>query len=119
MVLRQNGSGAGPVLRWLSQRDRDPKLAHADDLLNRWHFLAGPKATAPVAVVAVHRAGVRPARLLRRPADLAPEKRTWLETAAAWAATGRAYAAMHETKPQTAAFGLTASPVGLAAWIVE
>ena len=26
---------------------------------------------------------------------------------------------MHRTKPQTAAFGLTDSPVGLAAWIVE
>lgn len=30
-----------------------------------------------------------------------------------------AYGAMHRTKPQTAAFGLTDSPVGLAAWIVE
>jgi pimeloyl-ACP methyl ester carboxylesterase len=26
---------------------------------------------------------------------------------------------MHETKPQTAAFGLTDSPAGLAAWMVE
>ena len=26
---------------------------------------------------------------------------------------------MHRTKPQTAAFGLTDSPAGLAAWIVE
>ncbi|HEY1669106.1 MAG TPA: epoxide hydrolase, partial [Trebonia sp.] len=29
------------------------------------------------------------------------------------------YSAMHRTKPQTAAFGLTDSPAGLAAWIVE
>ena len=36
-----------------------------------------------------------------------------------WGATEGAYAAMHRTKPQTAAFGLTDSPVGLAAWIVE
>ena len=38
---------------------------------------------------------------------------------AAWAANEGAYAAMHRTKPQTAAFGLTDSPVALAAWIVE
>jgi hypothetical protein len=37
----------------------------------------------------------------------------------AWGATEGAYAAMHRTKPQTAAFGLTDSPAGLAAWIVE
>jgi pimeloyl-ACP methyl ester carboxylesterase len=37
----------------------------------------------------------------------------------AWGASEGAYAAMHRTKPQTAAFGLTDSPVGLAAWIVE
>jgi hypothetical protein len=52
-------------------------------------------------------------------ADLAPEERAWLEGAAVWGATEGAYAAMHRTKPQTAAFGLTDSPAGLAAWIVE
>jgi len=68
-------------------------------------------------VVAVHRtdAGL-PAHV---PADLTPEERDWLAGAAAWGATEGAYAAMHRTKPQTAAFGLTDSPVGLAAWIVE
>jgi pimeloyl-ACP methyl ester carboxylesterase len=30
-----------------------------------------------------------------------------------------AYAQMHASKPQTAAYGLTDSPAGLAAWIVE
>jgi pimeloyl-ACP methyl ester carboxylesterase len=71
----------------------------------------------PDRVVAVHRtdAGL-PAH---PPADLTPEERDWLQGAAAWAATEGAYAAMHRTKPQTAAFGLTDSPVGLAAWIVE
>jgi len=71
----------------------------------------------PDRVVAVHRtdAGL-PAHA---PADLTPEERDWLQGAAAWAATEGAYAAMHRTKPQTAAFGLTDSPVGLAAWIVE
>jgi pimeloyl-ACP methyl ester carboxylesterase len=53
------------------------------------------------------------------PADLAPEERSWIEGAAAWGATEGAYGAMHRTKPQTAAYGLTDSPVGLTAWIVE
>jgi pimeloyl-ACP methyl ester carboxylesterase len=68
-------------------------------------------------VVAVHRtdAGLP----VHVPADLTPEERDWLAGAAAWGATEGAYAAMHRTKPQTAAFGLTDSPVGLAAWIVE
>src|SRR6187549_668569 len=56
-------------------------------------------------VVAVHRtdAGL-PAHV---PDDLTPEERDWLAGAAAWGATEGAYAAMHRTKPQTAAFGLT------------
>ena len=71
----------------------------------------------PDRVVAVHRtdAGL-PADV---PADLTAEERDWLAGAAAWGATEGAYAAMHRTKPQTAAFGLTDSPAGLAAWIVE
>jgi pimeloyl-ACP methyl ester carboxylesterase len=71
----------------------------------------------PERVVAVHRtdAGLPVAP----PADLTPEERAWLEEAARWGATEGAYAAMHRTKPQTEAFGLTDSPVGLAAWIVE
>jgi pimeloyl-ACP methyl ester carboxylesterase len=71
----------------------------------------------PDRVVAVHRtdAGL-PAHA---PADLTPEERDWLQGAAAWGAAEGAYAAMHRSKPQTAAFGLTDSPAGLAAWIVE
>ena len=63
--------------------------------------------------------GRGPARVRRRPggsgaggARLAPERR------GLGAAEG-AYAAMHRTKPQTAAAGLTDSPAGLAAWITE
>jgi pimeloyl-ACP methyl ester carboxylesterase len=53
------------------------------------------------------------------PADLTPEERAWVEEATAWRAEEGAYASMHRTKPQTAAVGLTDSPAGLAAWIVE
>jgi pimeloyl-ACP methyl ester carboxylesterase len=73
----------------------------------------------PERIVAVHRtdAGLPPAAL--NPAELTEEERAWVKSAAAWNAAEGAYAAMHRTKPQTAAVGLTDSPVGLAAWIVE
>src|ERR1019366_6618030 len=73
----------------------------------------------PGRVVAVHRTDAGVPVFTGDPADLAPEERAWLEGAAAWGATEGAYAAMHRSKPQTAAFGLTDSPAGLAAWIVE
>ncbi|WP_456823259.1 epoxide hydrolase family protein [Cellulomonas sp. P5_E12] len=50
---------------------------------------------------------------------LAPEERALLDESAAWLAAEGAYGAVHRTKPQTAAVGLTDSPAGLAAWIVE
>jgi pimeloyl-ACP methyl ester carboxylesterase len=70
-------------------------------------------------VVAVHRTDAGLAVFPGDPADLTAEERDWISGSAAWGATEGAYAAMHRTKPQTAAFGLTDSPVGLAAWIVE
>jgi pimeloyl-ACP methyl ester carboxylesterase len=73
----------------------------------------------PNRVVAVHRTDAGLPVFTGDPAMLAPEERAWLEGAAAWGAREGAYAAMHRTKPQTAAFGLTDSPAGLAAWIVE
>jgi pimeloyl-ACP methyl ester carboxylesterase len=73
----------------------------------------------PERVVAVHRTDAGVPAVTGDPAALAPEERAWMEAVAAWAATEGAYAAMHRTKPQTAAFGLTDSPAGLAAWIVE
>ncbi len=73
----------------------------------------------PGRVVAVHRMDAGLPVYTGDPADLAPEERAWIELAAAWGATEGAYAAMHRTKPQTAAAGLTDSPAGLAAWIVE
>ena len=73
----------------------------------------------PDRVLAVHRtdAGV-PVNTVNL-ADLTPDERAFIETAAAWGAAEGGYAAMHRTKPQTAAVGLTDSPAGLAAWIVE
>jgi pimeloyl-ACP methyl ester carboxylesterase len=73
----------------------------------------------PDRVVAVHRTDAGVPFFTGDPADLATEERAWLEDVRAWGAAEGAYAAMHRTKPQTAAFGLTDSPAGLAAWIVE
>jgi pimeloyl-ACP methyl ester carboxylesterase len=73
----------------------------------------------PDRVVAVHRTDAGLPVFQGDPADLTPEERAWLDEAMAWGASEGAYAAMHRSKPQTAAFGLTDSPAGLAAWIVE
>jgi pimeloyl-ACP methyl ester carboxylesterase len=73
----------------------------------------------PDRVVAVHRTDAGLPVFTGDQADLTPEERTWLKDAAAWGAAEGAYGAMHRTKPQTAAVGLTDSPAGLAAWIVE
>ncbi|MFJ9381719.1 epoxide hydrolase family protein [Streptomyces sp. NPDC101455] len=73
----------------------------------------------PDRVMAVHQMDPGVPVFTGDQAELTPEERTWLAAWPAWSATEGAYAAMHSTKPQTAAFGLTDSPVGLAAWIVE
>ncbi|MGY4858717.1 epoxide hydrolase family protein [Cryobacterium sp. AP23] len=73
----------------------------------------------PDRVVAVHRTDAGLAAFDGDPAGLAPEERAWLQGAASWGAAEGAYAAIQRTKPQTIAFGLTDSPAGLAAWIVE
>ncbi len=69
--------------------------------------------------VAVHRMDAGLPVFTGDPAELSPQERAWMREATAWGAAEGAYAAMHRTKPQTAAFGLTDSPAGLAAWIVE
>ncbi|MFB7267919.1 epoxide hydrolase family protein [Streptomyces nojiriensis] len=73
----------------------------------------------PERFVAVHRTDAGVPVFTGDPADLAPEERAWLDSAAAWGGNEGAYAAVHRTKPQTAAVGLNDSPAGLAAWIVE
>ena len=46
-------------------------------------------------------------------------EKAFLDRAVAWAADEGAYAAMQGTKPQTLAFSLNDSPLGLAAWMTE
>jgi len=73
----------------------------------------------PDRVVAVHRMDAGAPVFAGDPAELTDSERAFLDRTAAWGATEGGYAAMHRTKPQTAAVGLTDSPAGLAAWIVE
>lgn len=73
----------------------------------------------PDRVLAVHRTDGGIPVHTGDPADLTAQERAWLVAAASWGAAEGAYAAMHRTKPQTAAVGLSDSPAGLAAWIVE
>jgi len=50
---------------------------------------------------------------------ISTEEQAFLDRAAQWADKEGAYAHMHGTKPQTLAYALTDSPIGLAAWIGE
>lgn len=47
------------------------------------------------------------------------DEQAHLELVSSWSAAEGAYAAVQGTKPQTLAFSLTDSPIGLAAWIAE
>lgn len=55
------------------------------------------------------------------PAELAedPEAQQYLQDLQTWWMSEGAYSMLQSTKPQTLAYGLNDSPVGLAAWIVE
>jgi pimeloyl-ACP methyl ester carboxylesterase len=53
------------------------------------------------------------------PAERSAEEQAWLDDTARWHATEGGYAAVQSTRPLSLAYGLTDSPAGLAAWIVE
>ena len=53
------------------------------------------------------------------PDDLTESERGYVERSERWEADEGAYSAMQSTYPQTLAYGLNDSPVGLAGWIVE
>jgi len=52
-------------------------------------------------------------------AELSAAERNYLERVRRWEKVEGAYAEIQATRPQTLAYGLTDSPAGLAAWIVE
>ena len=73
-------------------------------------------ARFPDRLVGVHTPGT-PGRLQRDPQTDA--EREYLSRADLWSVDETGYQRIQGTKPQTLAFGLTDSPVGLAAWITE
>ena len=52
-------------------------------------------------------------------APLTPREVAYLEHVGRWDETERGYSAIQSTRPQTLGYGLSDSPVGLAAWLVE
>lgn len=72
----------------------------------------------PQRVVAVHRTDAV-ATPDYSPEVLTEDERDWMRGREPWERDEAAYGAIQSTKPQTAAVGLTDSPAGLAAWIVE
>lgn len=73
----------------------------------------------PDEVLALHVSAVAPK--LERGGDRATTKAeaAYARRAATWSRDEGGYQAIQSTKPQTLAFGLADSPVGLASWIVE
>ena len=53
------------------------------------------------------------------PDDGSDEMRAWLAELDNWVREESGYGSIQSTRPQTLAYGLTDSPVGLAAWLVE
>ncbi|QLL31845.1 hypothetical protein HG536_0G04980 [Torulaspora globosa] len=51
--------------------------------------------------------------------SLSSEEQNYVESISAWLKSEAGYMSIQATKPQTLAFGLSDSPVGLAAWILE
>lgn len=73
----------------------------------------------PHRVTALHRLDAGMPVVTGAGDEYTPEERAWFAAVTSWGAAEGAYAAMHRTKPHTAAFGLADSPSGLAAWLVE
>jgi len=53
------------------------------------------------------------------PGEISDAEKQFISDVGQWSAAEGAYSALQRTKPQTVAYGLNDSPVGLAAWIVE
>jgi pimeloyl-ACP methyl ester carboxylesterase len=72
----------------------------------------------PDSLIGLHHSGTNP-YVGEAPDDLTEAEQEFVANAQRWSAQEMAYAMQHSSKPQTLAYGLNDSPVGLAAWIVE
>ena len=71
----------------------------------------------PARLIGTAIPGPPPPRAGREPRT--PEERAYFEATDRWNAEERGYQFIQGSRPQTLAYGLTDSPVGIAAWIVE
>ncbi len=75
-------------------------------------------ALHPEAIIGAHTSGTNP-YIGQVPDNLSPAEQEFVKKAQAWTQQEMAYAMEHTSKPQTLAYALNDSPVGLAAWIIE
>ncbi len=74
----------------------------------------------PESLMGIHLTDIPFSHLFSIPAtDLTETEKKYLEVGKQWQQREGGYATIQGTKPQTLAYGLNDSPVGLAAWIVE
>jgi pimeloyl-ACP methyl ester carboxylesterase len=69
-------------------------------------------------VVGIH-LNMQPSRAVLSRETTSEAERLWQEQRTQWLWNESGYSHMHETRPQTLAYGLNDSPVGLAGWMVE
>jgi pimeloyl-ACP methyl ester carboxylesterase len=74
---------------------------------------------APAQMVGIHLSAIADATLAPDSPPLTDAERQYLDRLAVWEEAEGAYSSLQRTKPQTIAYGLSDSPAGLAAWIVE
>lgn len=72
----------------------------------------------PEAVAGIHLCGSGPPPPIA-PESLTSDERAFLNRVAEWQRDEGAYAAIQSTRPQTLAFALADSPVGMASWLLE
>jgi pimeloyl-ACP methyl ester carboxylesterase len=73
----------------------------------------------PEKLLGIHVSLLAAGRDFQPPGAPTEEERAYLEEYAHWRREETGYSTIQATKPQTLAYGLTDSPAGLAAWIVE
>lgn len=74
----------------------------------------------PDSLVGIHLTDIPYSHLFTvKPDDLTPDEQAYLKAGQAWQMSEGAYALIQSTKPQTLAYGLNDSPVGLLAWLLE
>lgn len=75
----------------------------------------------PEHLIAIHLTDIGIIRnlMISQDGGLSPEELQYKRSAAAWISDEGAYMSIQSTKPQTLSYGLSDSPVGLAAWIIE